>query len=133
MASYVNRQYWITQGKRLIQSVYRRCTKCLRYNGNSMPQQMLDHLLSELIEVGRGCTSIKGYVAIFICMVTLAVHLEIVSDLTTAAILAPYRQFTARRGNCNTIYGDNATTFHSAATEFKGLFSATSSLCEECL
>ena len=34
-------------------------------------------------------TTSKGYVYIFVCLVTRAIHIEIVSDLTSKAFLAP--------------------------------------------
>ena len=58
---------------------------------------------------GRGYKSTKGYIAIFVCMVIKAVHIEPVSDLTSEAFLAAYNRFTARRGVCNTIFSNNAT------------------------
>ncbi len=52
--------------------------------------------------------------AIFVCFVTKAVHIEIVSDMTSDAFLAAFRRFTARRGPCANIYSDNGTTFIGA-------------------
>ncbi|GFX37459.1 integrase catalytic domain-containing protein [Trichonephila clavipes] len=50
-----------------------------------------------------------------------AVHLEIVSDLTTDAFLATLKRFVARRGKCATISSDNAKNFIGANREFKRL------------
>ncbi|GFX93588.1 uncharacterized protein TNCV_1587651 [Trichonephila clavipes] len=52
----------------------------------------------------------KIYVAIFVCLVSKAVHLEIVSDLTTDAFRATLKRFVARRGKCTTISSDNTKT-----------------------
>ena len=66
----------------------------------------------------------KGYIAIFVCMVTRAVHIEIVSDYTTATFLLAFRRFTSRRGLCSTIYSDNGTTFQGASAEIQRLFNS---------
>ena len=68
---------------------------------------------------GRGHKAYKGYAAIFVCMVTKAFHIEIVSDLTSAAFLAAFARFSAIRGLCKSIYCDNATTFKGAEAELK--------------
>ncbi|GFU49715.1 integrase catalytic domain-containing protein [Trichonephila clavipes] len=50
-----------------------------------------------------------------------AVHLEIVSDLTTDAFLAILKRFVARREKCATISSDNAKNFAGANRELKRL------------
>ena len=42
-------------------------------------------------------TIVKAYVCLFVCLKTKAAHLELIGDLTTAAIIASLRRFTARR------------------------------------
>ncbi|GFT85110.1 integrase catalytic domain-containing protein [Trichonephila clavipes] len=49
--------------------------------------------------------------------VTRAVHLELVSDMSTKCFLLALRRFLARRGNCKVIYSDNARTFKAAERE----------------
>ena len=74
---------------------------------------------------GQGAKTFKSYVAIFVCMVVRAVHIEIVSDLTSVAFLAAFKRFTARRGLQRTMYSDNGTTFKGADESLKKLFKAT--------
>ncbi|GFU58344.1 integrase catalytic domain-containing protein [Trichonephila clavipes] len=50
-----------------------------------------------------------------------AVHLEMVSDLTTDAFLATLKRFVARGGKCATISSDNAKNFFGANRELKRL------------
>ncbi|GFX47420.1 integrase catalytic domain-containing protein [Trichonephila clavipes] len=59
----------------------------------------------------------KSYVSLFTCAVTRAVHLELVSDMSTKCFLLALRRFLARRGNCRVIYSDNARTFKAAERE----------------
>ena len=57
----------------------------------------------------RKPTLVKVYVCIFICFSTKAIHIELVSDLTTEAFLATHTRFVARRGIPKTILSDNGT------------------------
>ncbi|GBL90649.1 hypothetical protein AVEN_219317-1 [Araneus ventricosus] len=59
----------------------------------------------------------KSYVALFTCVVTRAVHLEFVSDISTKCFLLALRRFLSRRGICKVIYSDNARTFKTAQRE----------------
>ncbi|GBN43931.1 hypothetical protein AVEN_254610-1 [Araneus ventricosus] len=51
----------------------------------------------------------------------LAVHIEIVSDLTSEAFIATLKRFFGRRGKCAKLYSDNGKTFVGANQEIKGL------------
>ena len=51
-----------------------------------------------------------------------AVHLELVSGLTTEAFIAALRRFTARRGKPSLIWSDHGTNFVGATRELKGMF-----------
>ncbi|XP_075232505.1 uncharacterized protein LOC142330921 [Lycorma delicatula] len=57
-----------------------------------------------------------------ICLVTKAIHLELVSDLTTESFIAAFKRFIARRSICNQVYSDNATNFHCARNTLYELF-----------
>lgn len=75
---------------------------------------------------GRGHRAYKGFIAVFVCFSTKAVHLELVSDYTTEAFLAAFRRFTARRGLCTDVYSDCGTNFVGADRELRKLFRASS-------
>lgn len=59
----------------------------------------------------RGCKSQKAYVAIFVCMATKAIHVELVSDMTAKAFIAAFRRFVSRRGAIKNLFSDNGTNF----------------------
>ncbi|XP_036344418.1 uncharacterized protein LOC118753652 [Rhagoletis pomonella] len=62
----------------------------------------------------RGHTVYKGYVAIFICLATKAVHLEAVTSMSTEHFLWALQRFIGRRGLCQDIYSDCGTNFIGA-------------------
>ena len=63
----------------------------------------------------------KLYICVFVSLTVKAVHLEVVSDLTTEAFIACLRRFIARRGKPSLIWSDNGTNFIGAANEIKQL------------
>ena len=67
-------------------------------------------------------TIVKSYMCVFVCFAVKAVHLELVSDLTTAAFLATLRCFIARRGKPMNIRSDHGANIVGAARELKELY-----------
>ncbi|XP_073950917.1 uncharacterized protein [Choristoneura fumiferana] len=69
----------------------------------------------------------------FVCLATKAVHLELVSDLSTPAFLAAFRRLCARRGIPQHMYSDNGTNFVGAARvlqqEYKAILKALDTNC----
>ena len=63
----------------------------------------------------------KAYIALFVCMVTKAVHIELVTSLTTNAFLLTLKRFISRRGNPSIIYSDNAKNFVGSCNQLKDL------------
>lgn len=130
----LRQQYWIIGGYVATKMHVRRCVVCKRHNPVRHNQLMGDYPEARInpenafhhcgldytgaIEVkankGRGIKTTKGYVAVFICMVTKAVHLEIVSELSSVAFLAALARMAARRGAPRHIYSDNGTNFVGA-------------------
>ncbi|KAK7865843.1 hypothetical protein R5R35_003962 [Gryllus longicercus] len=76
----------------------------------------------------RGKSRTKVYLALFVCMVTKAVHIEIVSSLTTEAFLMALKRFVSRRGIPTKIFSDNATTFVGANSRLHALYNLFKSL-----
>ncbi|XP_051167780.1 uncharacterized protein LOC127285688 [Leptopilina boulardi] len=69
----------------------------------------------------RNRTKIKIYIAVFVCLVVKAVHLEVVSDVSTETFLGALRRFIGRRGKPNVISSDNGSNFIGANNELKDL------------
>lgn len=70
----------------------------------------------------------KSYVAVFVCFVVRAIHLEVVTDLSTSAFLAALDRFVARRGLPSDIYSDCGTNFVGAAKHLRELINANRDL-----
>lgn len=52
-------------------------------------------------------------------MVTIAIHLEAMSDLTTNTFLVAFRCFISRRDSCTDLYSDCGTNFVGAFKELQ--------------
>ncbi|XP_026325441.1 uncharacterized protein LOC113234351, partial [Hyposmocoma kahamanoa] len=132
---YLRTKYWIIGGMSTVKHCITRCVKCHRHNKQNSYQLMADlpeqrvnpsrpftHTgvdFTGQVDVkankGRGIKTMKAYIAVFICLCTKAVHLELVSDLTAAAFIAALKRLCGRRGTPRHMYSDNGTNFVSAA------------------
>ncbi|XP_059047666.1 uncharacterized protein LOC131843089 [Achroia grisella] len=135
--NYLRSRYWIISLKQLVKKCYRECTVCLRYRGKTIQPKMgqlpavrvqpgrafktsgVDFAgpIQMRASKGRGQKAYKGYLCLFICMKTKAVHIEAVSDLTSQGFIAAFRRFVSRRGHCSDLYSDNGLNFVGAARE----------------
>lgn len=142
---YLRNKYWIVASRNLIKNEISNCIECIRQRKQDNHQLMaqlpehrvnvkkpsrafqytnLDYAGPVLIkrQGGRSRVIDKGYIAVFICAKTKAIHLELVSNLTTDAFIAAFSRFVNRRGRVHELISDNATTFHGAANEMKEIF-----------
>lgn len=135
----LNQRYWLINGRRQVRAEIHRCVTCIKARPKCRQQLMGDLPAARVTPSrpflhtgidyagpiwsrtakGRGHRAYKSWIAVFVCFCTKAVHLELVSDLSTAAFLAAFRRFTARRGYCTDIYSDNATNFVGADKELQ--------------
>lgn len=144
--------YWPIGGRNLAKACYRRCVRCRRLSGQTVLPQMgnfptdrvspsvypfqnvgVDYAgpLTAVSRQGRGCRQIKVYVVLFVCFSVKAIHLELVSDLTSDNYLQALRRFMSRRGKPINIYSDNGTSFVGAYNEIgKFIKSNCSSISE---
>lgn len=60
------------------------------------------------------------------CLVTSAIHIEVVTDYTTEVFIAAYKRFTGRRGICATLQSDCGTNFVGADSVLRFRFSIAS-------
>ncbi|XP_062711436.1 uncharacterized protein LOC134289528 [Aedes albopictus] len=142
MVQYLLRQhFWLINARSTIRKVLRTCVTCFRTNPTTIDQQMGD-LPSYRINpapvferVGldfagpiyvkqsvRKATPVKSYICVFICMVTKAMHLEAVEDLSTDSFLAAFQRFVSRRGYPKEVFSDNGTNFIGARSALQELY-----------
>lgn len=144
--AFIRRSYWIIGGRAPMRSYILKCGLCVRYRG-IRAQQLMDQLPSARVTPtrpfynrgldyagpislktwkGRAARTYKGYLAIFVCLATSAVHIEVVTDYTTEAFLAAYKRFMGRRGICASLQSDCGTNFVGADAELRRLFESSS-------
>ncbi|XP_036340597.1 uncharacterized protein LOC118749948 [Rhagoletis pomonella] len=131
---YVRQRFWIIDGRQAVKRIASNCVRCFRYKCSPQTQLMGDlpsarcnaspPFMHSGVDFagpfnirttkGRGHRSYKGYVALFVCLATRAVHLELVSDMTTEAFLAALTRYVSVRGLGSDLYSDHGTTFIGA-------------------
>ncbi|XP_072398237.1 uncharacterized protein [Diabrotica undecimpunctata] len=140
--SNIRLTYWPLDGLREIKRIIYKCKNCYRFNARPAHQIMAD-LPKERFQVSRPFTNVgidyggpfqikssklrrapicKAYIAVFVCLVTKTVHIELVSSLSTEAFLLTLKRFISRRGIPKTIYSDNASNFLGARNQLKELY-----------
>ena len=62
----------------------------------------------------------------FVCFVTKAVHLEVVSGYDSPSFIAAFRRFTARRGHCAELWSDQAKNFIGADKDLRAMLKESS-------
>ncbi|XP_055614757.1 uncharacterized protein LOC129761081 [Toxorhynchites rutilus septentrionalis] len=77
----------------------------------------LDYFGPISIRLGRSC--VKRWVALFTCLTTRAIHLELAFTLATESCKLAVRRFIARRGAPLEIYSDQGTNFQGARKELQ--------------
>lgn len=141
LLSQVRDKYWVIGGRDLARKTSFECVKCFKSNPitqnqimGSLPKERVD-LIYPFYNVGvdyagplyikdrngRGAKVTKCYICLFICLSTKAIHLELVSNLTTEAFIATFRRFVARRGKPKCVFSDNGSNFRGANNELRQL------------
>ena len=148
LLSILRMQFWILSGRSEVRKIIHRCLPCVKNRGKTASQLManlpstrvqpsrpftvtgIDYAGPFIIKSrsGRGVKSLKCYISIFVCFSTKAIHLELVSDLSTATFLAALKRFIARRGKPSKIVSDCATNFKKASKELKEVYTFASKI-----
>ncbi|GFW07801.1 integrase catalytic domain-containing protein [Trichonephila clavipes] len=86
------------------------------------PSHLVESYWREVVDVGfAGPLYVKRgdkvWIVLYTCAIHRALHLELVSSLSTDAFLLSFRRFVVRRGRPRIIYSDNGTNFRGAYNE----------------
>ncbi|XP_055590294.1 uncharacterized protein LOC129742422 [Uranotaenia lowii] len=141
LVSSVRGRFWITRIRSLVNTVLNECVQSFR-NKPRVTEQLMGDLPAERVSpsnpfenVGvdycgpflvkypssRRIQPCKMFVAIFVCLATKAVHIELVTDLTSDSFIAAFKRFVGRRGKPRVVMCDNSTTFVGARRELDEL------------
>lgn len=135
VTTLLRKRYWIMSLRSAIRQQLFQCLRCFRFKAKRCTQLMgslpkprvqIDRPFTHTgvdcagpinlrMSKGRGAKSYKGYIVLFVCLCSKAVHIEAVSDMTTPAFIAAYRRFCSRRGFPHHMYSDNGTNFVGAS------------------
>lgn len=125
--SNLREKFWIIHCRRTVRSVLKNCIVCRRYSAKKMeappiplPENRvrdasvfevtgLDYAGPVFLQDGS-----KAWICLFTCAIYRAIHLELVSSLSTTGFLEALRRFIARRGRPSVIYSDNGKNFVGA-------------------
>lgn len=132
-------KWWIIHARKQTQTIIHKCMRCFRFRKSLMQQKMADlplfrtersrpfafvgcdyagpfHLKTSM---RRNAGTSKGYIALFICLTTKALHLELVCDQTSDEFIMAFENLISRRGIPTLLYTDNAKNFIRTANEIQ--------------
>ena len=133
-----NGGFWILGGKRTISRVIHQCVMCRKVRGKTSVQQMGELPLDRIqpsppftyvgvdlfgpwcITTRRtrgGSADSKRWGVLFTCLVSRAIHIETVSELSTSSFINALKRFIAIRGPVKQIRSDRGTNFVGAVKE----------------
>nr|XP_037874350.1 uncharacterized protein LOC119630103 [Bombyx mori] len=142
LLSLLRQKFWIISGRSTVKQRFRLCNRCFKAAPRTETPYMADlpacrvnetvkpFLWSGVDYAGpqeilisryRGARKVRCYYALFTCMVTRSVHVEIATDLSTDSFLRAFRRFISRRGKINSLFSDNGTNFIGAKAKLDEL------------
>ncbi|GFV29819.1 uncharacterized protein TNCV_1926441 [Trichonephila clavipes] len=125
LLTILSERFWIVKGKRTVRSVIKECLTCKRQKIKHLevPFPPLPKDRTEVAAVfpsfrcRLGWTPLltkskqKAWIVLFTCAVFRAVHLELITSLSTTDFIQAMRSFINRRGRISVMYSDNGTNF----------------------
>ena len=138
----LRQSFWIPSGCQYVKKLLRHCTICKKHGGRpyATPESAplpkvrvqdvspftitgVDFTGALYVKQCNGEES-KVYICLFTCVMSRAVHLEVVTDPSVPTFLLAFCRFAARRSLPQIMMSDNATIYTSAAEELSELLSS---------
>ena len=136
----IRQKYWIPHGRSTVKKVLQQCLVCRRWEGGPYQVPPMPPLPSKRVKesvpfsysgidyfgplyIKTRPSTQKVWVCLFTCLVTRAVHLELMQDMSTEQFLLGLRRFVASHGTPCEIISDNAPQFKLASDVIEKLWS----------
>ena len=137
----IRSKFWIVKGQSLVRAIIHRCVICCRHEGAPFPlppppplpairvkeqpafnSTGVDYAGPLIIRSQDPSKTSKAWVCLFTCLVTRAVHLDVVLDMSTETFIRCLKRFAARMGLPQRFLSDNAKTFKAASKYLQAVF-----------
>ncbi|XP_065204074.1 uncharacterized protein LOC135834164 [Planococcus citri] len=125
------KEYWLLGGRRAVYNVIQNCKNCKVFSGPAYKYPIMPPIPGYRLKrefafsyVGvdvlgplyvckkRNAEKKKNWICLFSCLITRAVHLEQLEDMTSEELLSAFRRMFARRGITQFFLSDNAPQFN---------------------
>lgn len=143
LLALLRQKFWILSARNLVRKIVHNCNICFKLKPRFTNPQMGDLPAIRVSQVKsfvhtavdyagsffithirrRGVKSHKAYICLFVCCTTKALHLELVSDLSSELFLAAFKRFICRRGPVAIMYSDGGTNFVGAKHKLEEIYS----------
>lgn len=148
LMSLLRQKFWILSARSVVRKITQSCNVCFKFKPRHTEPLMGEeptYRVQEQIKPfwhtgvdyagpinitprkGRGITSHKAYISLFICLTTKAIHIELVNDLSSDSFISALKRFISRRGPISVIHTDGATNFLGAKNQLNELYSVITS------
>ena len=150
ICNQLRQKFWILGLRRSAKSFINSCPRCIRYKSDTFQPSMGNLPKTRLVATkpftitgvdfagpfllrpyqGRGKMTVKGYISVFVCFSTKAIHLELIMNLSVHSLIMGIRRFISRRGRCERIISDNGKNFVGCSNVIKEFQKTISSVTE---
>ena len=131
-------KFWFANSNAAVRRYVRDCGVCAIERATPIGQLMSDLPLARFaahkkpffyarvdylgpLKFVEGRSNKKALRLLFTCMASRGIHVELVTSLSLDDFLLAFTRFTDLRGQVNTIYLDNASTFHAGSKKLPDL------------